>query len=217
MTGDQQRPVIGLKPLFDNSTTTVRMADGVYDRIVGAIRAGMLKPGDPFRDRDIADGFGISRTPVREAMQRLERAGLLDVWPGRQTRVRVIDPADTARLHSYFGDVCGVHVRLLLESDVLAPRERRDLDEAAAEVAAADEVAWGEAFTALMERVSKPDRTVWGRMLVDHLPLLSLVLRTPPEPDGDRAELSDALRRAIADGAGADAERAIRSLFGVRR
>ena len=63
------------------------LSDEVYSCIGAAILDGRLRPGQRLRDVDLAAELGISRTPVREALQRLERLGLVEVAVGRYTRV----------------------------------------------------------------------------------------------------------------------------------
>ena len=48
-----------------------------YQRLIGQIRAGSLRPGDRLTESDIAARLGISRTPVREAIRALEADGLV--------------------------------------------------------------------------------------------------------------------------------------------
>ena len=63
------------------------LGDEVYARLGEAILDGRLAPGARLRDQELAEWLGVSRTPVREALQRLERAGLVEVSPHRYTRV----------------------------------------------------------------------------------------------------------------------------------
>lgn len=192
-----------------------RLSEGVYERLVSDIRTGVLKPGDPLRDRDVADGLGVSRTPVREAIQRLERAGLLDVWPGRQTRVRRLSDVDTARLYEYFGELSAMHVSFGLAQARDDHGGFAPVRDAARTLASAEDDAWGVAFTEFMERVATCEASVRGRLLTDHLPLMSIVLRQLPEPAGDRRQLSAALSEAVENDAADDAAGAIRALFGL--
>ena len=74
---------------------SVSVADFVYDQILQAVYAGRLKPGDRINDIDLADEFGVSRTPVREALQRLRELGLIEAAAARYTRVATIDEAKT--------------------------------------------------------------------------------------------------------------------------
>jgi DNA-binding GntR family transcriptional regulator len=58
-------------------------ADFVYHSLRNAIWEGRFGQGERIREEDIAGSLGVSRTPVREALQRLQRRGLLVVRPGR--------------------------------------------------------------------------------------------------------------------------------------
>lgn len=62
---------------------TVSLASEVAARLEQEILRGIRKPGDRLDERQLADGFGVSRTPIREALQRLSASGLV-VSRGRQ-------------------------------------------------------------------------------------------------------------------------------------
>jgi DNA-binding GntR family transcriptional regulator len=55
----------------------------VYKALLEAIRAGRLQPGDRIREEDVAQSLGVSRTPVREALQHLQARRLVEMAPGR--------------------------------------------------------------------------------------------------------------------------------------
>ena len=59
----------------------------MYSVLGEAILEGRLAPGERLRDHELAQRLGVSRTPVREALQRLEVIGLVEVSPNRYTRV----------------------------------------------------------------------------------------------------------------------------------
>ena len=67
------------------------LRDDVLERIRDAIVDGTLTPGEQVRDADLATWLGVSRTPVREALLELGRAGLVRSSPGRST---VISPLE---------------------------------------------------------------------------------------------------------------------------
>lgn len=67
------------------------LSDEVFVRIGDAILDGRFQPGHRLRDIDLAPALGVSRTPVREALQRLERFGLVEIAVGRYTRVADYD------------------------------------------------------------------------------------------------------------------------------
>ena len=70
------------------------LRDDVLDRIRDAIVDGTLTPGEQVRDADLATWLGVSRTPVREALLELGRAGLVRSSPGRSTVVSPLESDD---------------------------------------------------------------------------------------------------------------------------
>lgn len=79
----------------------------VFERLRELIESGVLEPGEVLKDTEIADQLGVSRTPVREALQMLERHGLIEVTPGRQTRVTPIRPETVPELYAPLGALMG--------------------------------------------------------------------------------------------------------------
>ena len=69
------------------------MRDDVYLRLRDAIVDGTFAPGESLRDGELAEWLGVSRTPVREALQRLAASGLIVARPGRSTVVAEMEPA----------------------------------------------------------------------------------------------------------------------------
>jgi DNA-binding GntR family transcriptional regulator len=63
------------------------LCDDAADRLRDAIRNGRLRPGARLVERDLADQLGMSRIPVREAIQRLVEEGLVEKAPHRGTFV----------------------------------------------------------------------------------------------------------------------------------
>lgn len=59
------------------------LVDQVRDSLHAAITAGVLDPGARLREIPLSQHFGISTTPVREALRRLESEGLVEVQPRR--------------------------------------------------------------------------------------------------------------------------------------
>lgn len=67
------------------------LREQAYISLRDAIIEGTLAPGERLRDPDLEDWLGVSRTPIREALSRLEAAGLVHTEPGRLTVVSDID------------------------------------------------------------------------------------------------------------------------------
>ena len=69
-----------------------------YTLILDAIDSGVYKPGDRLVESDLADRLGVSRTPIREALQRLETQSLL-TRDGRSLIVSSLDHNQLAELY----------------------------------------------------------------------------------------------------------------------
>ena len=67
------------------------LRENAYRAIRDAIVDGTLAPGERLNDAELAQWLGVSRTPVREALTRLEESGLVQTKPGRYTMVSPLD------------------------------------------------------------------------------------------------------------------------------
>jgi DNA-binding GntR family transcriptional regulator len=76
----------------DTSRTLLR--DQAYARLRDAILDGTLEPGEQLKDAELAEWLGLSRTPIREAIARLEEYGLVETEPNRYTRVAPLTARD---------------------------------------------------------------------------------------------------------------------------
>ena len=65
-------------------------ADDIAVLIEEAIVSGELAPGSVLRQEQLSERFGVSRTPVREALRRLAALGLVSFIPNRGVRVRTL-------------------------------------------------------------------------------------------------------------------------------
>lgn len=74
-------------------TASPSLARTAHRRIIGMILVGALKPGDALQEAALGEMLGMSRTPVREAIKRIESEGLA-VAGGRFTRVRQLGMAE---------------------------------------------------------------------------------------------------------------------------
>lgn len=75
------------------------MRNQAYVKIREWIISGALAANEQLRDSELALRLGVSRTPVREALQRLEDEGLVQTMPNRWTRVSPIEVSDARRLY----------------------------------------------------------------------------------------------------------------------
>lgn len=85
---------------------TVSLRQRVYEALRDAIVGGDLAPDERLRDHELAARLGVSRTPVREALQRLEDEGLVATAPRASTRVT---PLDARAAREAFPVVAALH------------------------------------------------------------------------------------------------------------
>ena len=72
------------------------LADQAYDRFREGLRNGDLRPGQRVLEVELAERLGMSRTPVREAIRRLQAEGLIAHGPGGGLCVAHYDHAEVA-------------------------------------------------------------------------------------------------------------------------
>jgi DNA-binding GntR family transcriptional regulator len=82
-----------------------------YQLILRAIDVGTYRPGDRLVESELADRFGVSRTPIREALQRLETQSLL-ARDGRSLIVASLDHNQMAELYVVRSELEGLAARL---------------------------------------------------------------------------------------------------------
>src|SRR5215207_3154943 len=102
--------------------------EGVYRVLRAVILDGTVPPGGQLRERDIAVDLGISRSPLREALTRLEEEGLIVRIPFRGAFVVEVSAQDVAeiasirlRVEPYAGELAiealrGEHRSLLMQT-----------------------------------------------------------------------------------------------------
>ncbi|MCG3266645.1 GntR family transcriptional regulator [Yoonia sp. I 8.24] len=95
-----------------------------YALILEAIDSHVYKPGDRLVESELAERFGVSRTPIREALQRLETQSLL-ARDGRSLIVASLDHTQLSELYVVRGELEGLAARLAARH--AAPEEIRVL------------------------------------------------------------------------------------------
>jgi len=200
-----------LSPLPD---TTQRLADAVYDRLGAAILEGELPGGSRVRDAEVAAQLGVSRMPVREALQRLQRIGLVEMSPGRYTRVTEVTPRLARESFEFLGYQVGIAARMsVTRMDDAARRHTLGMiDELLGLIddpARYDEAA-GRLFHHLAAHTRNP---VYVGVIGECLIALTRNLRGARPMWGTAAQIAAhlaELRDAVRDGDGDAAERTIR-------
>lgn len=102
----------------------------IYLEVREWIVTGILQPGERISDQEISKYFSVSRTPVREAIQMLADHKLVDIYPGRETRVSLVNLDEAtpnyriiAELHALVLEFAYPHI----SSEVI--QELRDIDQ----------------------------------------------------------------------------------------
>lgn len=185
-----------------------------YSLILAAIDEGVYKPGDRLVESELAERFGVSRTPVREALQRLETQSLL-TRDGRSLIVASLDHNQLAELYVVRAELEGLAARLAARhATVEEVRVLRDM-------VTADRKLTGDPY-ALSRANKRFHRQIHlashNRFLVRQLDLvhrsMALLANTSFEAEGrGEAALDEhyAIVEAIARGDGEAAETALRA------
>ncbi|QYK67225.1 GntR family transcriptional regulator [Paenibacillus sp. S02] len=77
----------------------------VYLQLQEWIISGVLKPGDKLKDQELAEVLGASRTPIREAILRLEEEGMVQTKANSWTQVAPVDIKQAYRLYPIIGSL----------------------------------------------------------------------------------------------------------------
>jgi DNA-binding GntR family transcriptional regulator len=100
-------------------------ADRLAEAIVESVLSGEFKPGLRLDEGMLADRFGVSRTPVREALRQLASTGLIELKPRRGATVAT---ATSAQLEALFGAMAEIEATCArLAAMSMTPIERRRL------------------------------------------------------------------------------------------
>jgi len=73
--------------------------EAAYHRLYEAIRSGDFRPGDRLREIEVAKRLDLSRTPVREALRKLESDGIVEHRPRLGAVIRTLTPSEVVELY----------------------------------------------------------------------------------------------------------------------
>ena len=185
-----------------------------YSLIVEAIESGAFRPGDRLVESDLAERFGVSRTPIREALQRLETQSMLS-RDGRSLVVAALDHHQTAELYTVRAALEGLAARLAARH--AAPEEVKVLRDMVEEdrvlIAAPEALARANRrFHAQIHRASHNRYLIAQLDLVYRsMALLATTSLAQPGRGGQALAEHAAIVEAIAAGDGDKAEAALRT------
>lgn len=182
--------------------------DEVYHRIRQAILRGAYKPGERLQEVALAEELGTSRTPVREALRKLEVEKLVIYYPHRGTVVSEFPADEIAELHQ---------VRTLLERFIARRAARnatpQDIEKLQSILARAER---GKAPDEILEAVEDFNAAIFGISKAEHLvdltrrirELLQRVLLSNHLDPARRTEAHEEHRRIVEALAANDPDRA---------
>jgi DNA-binding GntR family transcriptional regulator len=140
-----------------------KRAGGVtYEYLRDKILDGTLQPNGVISQVELARRLGVSRTPLREALRRLQQDGLIDAEPNRRARVTAIDPDDLE--YVYTNRVLNETLGIALTVPKLSPEDlsviRRALADMRSSVGAGEYAEWEKAHSQFHASlvVHAPDR-----------------------------------------------------------
>jgi DNA-binding GntR family transcriptional regulator len=120
----------------------MKAADRLRDEIENAIATGALRPGERLDEASLAARFGVSRTPLREALTHLAASGFVEIRPHRGAYVVAIGPSRLAEMFETMGEIeaaCARHAaRRLTPGARIALGDAHEACRAAAEAADPD-------------------------------------------------------------------------------
>jgi DNA-binding GntR family transcriptional regulator len=196
-------------------TLPEQIADQIYEAIV----RGDYQPGERIREEALAESFGVSRGPVREALRILERDSVVRVLPNRGAHVTQLSAKEVNDIFEIRAVLAGAMVRriattdrtvatrflpLVAELERLAPRP----DKTTEYVAASVELSLGLAQACGNERLAQIMRSL-ARQSWRYTQLALADVQRRKESVANWRELFDALSRGRASAAGRAMEKMV--------
>ena len=80
-------------------TSNITLVDAAYEQVRRRILDNIWPPGHRALEQEVALALGMSRTPVREALMRLQNEGLIEVIPRHGLRVLPVSPTDMGEIY----------------------------------------------------------------------------------------------------------------------
>ncbi|MQA83566.1 MAG: FCD domain-containing protein [Streptosporangiales bacterium] len=199
-------------------------SDLLVEAVRDAILSGHFKPGQLLVERELAAAFGVSKTPVREALKVLARSGLVERDPYRGTSVRRVDRQMVTSVYE---------VRLLLEPEAVrraAAEHSRETLAAAGRTLGRAREAGAEPDHVGLSRLNRrfhrelyapcPNKLLTGMLdgLQEQVALIAVAgWRAQPtwqEEADDHAAILAAVQQGDADGAGRLLRRHVETFYG---
>ena len=184
----------------DPSQEQGSQGQSAYDRLLADIRHGALPPGARLREVELAERLGISRTPVREAIRRLEADGLVEHLPRQGASLRRLSYAEVMELYEMRAVLESTAARLAARAaSALELHELAEINDAMranpepAEIARLNRLFHASLINAAKNRFLGRAIATMGRTLL----ILGQSTLTDPERRASAVQEHDALLKAL--------------------
>jgi len=182
-------------------SASVSLRDLAYARLREALLDGRLAAGSRINERTLATTLGVSTTPIKDALRRLESEGLVVTLPRRGTYVATLDPEDTHELVMLRVALEGTAARLAAER--VGPDEKTKLPDLLAQIELLTGAGKGnlladvnEAFHLEIHRLSRSPRIA---RMVESLRIHNRATRNRILAEADEMQRALVEHQAIAD------------------
>lgn len=101
-----------MTPSFDEEISETTLADDIAFRLETDILSGRLPPGSKLRQEELCQRYGVSRTPVREALRKLQAQRLVTVAPKKGAMVRVLTRQEIVDVYDLRAELEGYAAQL---------------------------------------------------------------------------------------------------------
>ncbi|MCO5066589.1 MAG: GntR family transcriptional regulator [Rhizobiaceae bacterium] len=142
-----------LRRLVQQSSSQGTSADVAYSVLRSAINGGLLGPGERLFANDLAEVMGFSRTPVREALRKLEAQDLIQLHPRGGLVVREMSEQELLEIYAIREALEGTAARFAAEN--MSPRDLTEIRNLVNEMAVALEKSDVERFRTLVLAVHR--------------------------------------------------------------
>lgn len=186
---------------LDEVATLPRLVDRTYEAIRGAILAGVFAPGTKLTVAKLVAKVGVSPTPIKEALIRLEREGLVRIVPRRGAFVVRLTVDDAAELYDLREVIEGLAARCAARRmDGAALWELESLlEQARACLSKPDYVRYSDLDVAFHAAVARASGSTRVRQVIESLRLQTRLLMATSVTLPGRLESSYGEHRAIVE------------------
>lgn len=157
--------------MFRSQPDRRKVGDWAYEELRQAIVDLRLKPGEPLREAALAEGLGVSKTPVREALSRLEQEGLVETTSFKGAVVSSYSREDLVEIYEIRELLQGACARRCAQSatDEVVGALRRNVEESRGLRDAGDAVGLARKLDAFDAMIYQHMDNARIRMMIENL------------------------------------------------